>query len=228
MTAPQPPDLHDLADQVLAAARKAGAESADTLVVDGRSVSIDVRAGALEQAERSEGIDLGLRVLLGPCQACVSISDSAPDAIASMAERAVAMAREAPEDPTCGLASADELARKWDADALELADGQEPGAADLQDFAMRAEAAALAVPGVAQTQGATAYTSWSNRVLATSGGFVGGYARGAHGLNCVAISGQGLAMERDYMGEARTFLADMPDPETIGNRYPHQVSGGQL
>ena len=102
--------LAELAEQVLEAAKRAGADAADTLIAQGTSVSIEVREGALEHAERSEGIDLGLRVLMGARQACVSISDDSAVSIATMAERAVAMAKEAPEDPTCGLAEPSQLA----------------------------------------------------------------------------------------------------------------------
>ena len=79
-----------LAGMMLEAAQKAGAEAADAMVVSGTSVSIEVREGKLEQAERSEGVDLGLRVLIGQRQANVSISDTRPESIATMAERAVA------------------------------------------------------------------------------------------------------------------------------------------
>ena len=89
--------LETLTHALLDAAKRAGADAADAMAVDGTSLSIDVRQGALEQAERSEGIDIGLRVLIGQKQACVSSSDVKPATIAQMAERAVAMAREAPE-----------------------------------------------------------------------------------------------------------------------------------
>ena len=71
-------DLSVLTEALLAAARRAGAESADAMAVEGRSVSIDIRAGRLEQAERAEGIEVGLRVLVGGQQACVSASDISP------------------------------------------------------------------------------------------------------------------------------------------------------
>ena len=96
--------LSDLTHQLIDIARKAGADAADAIAVDGTSLSIDVRGGVLEHAERSEGIDIGLRVLIGKRQACVSSSDTKPDTLRQMAERAVAMAKEAPEDPHAGLA----------------------------------------------------------------------------------------------------------------------------
>jgi len=124
------PSLADLSHSLLDAARKAGADSADAMAVAGTALSIEIRKGALEQAERSEGVEIGLRVLVGRRQACVSASDTSSATIQALAERAVAMAREAPEDATAGLAETGQLASGWDLGALDLADpAGEPGAA---------------------------------------------------------------------------------------------------
>jgi PmbA protein len=210
-------DLERLTAHLLDAARKAGADSADALAVDGTSLSIDVLKGRLEHAERSEGIEVGLRVLMGRRQACVASSDVSDTAIARMAEQAVAMAREAPEDSSAGLADPEQLARTWDIAALDLDDpSPEPTPAELQDDACRAEAAALAVPGVSQTQSAGAGYGRRRIYLAATNGFTGGYARTQRSTSCVAITGTGTGMERDYFGETRTYQADLPDPEEIG------------
>lgn len=210
--------LETLAGQLLDAAHKAGADQADALVVDGTSVSIDVHKGGLDHAERSEGTDLGLRVLVGQRQACVSASDLAPETIAAMAERAVAMAREAPEDETVGLADPGQLAQSWDLAALELADpAPEPAPAALEADALAAEAAALAVEGVTQVQAAAAGYGRRRLHLAASNGFSGGYTRTDRAISAVAITGTGAEMERDYKGEARVFQSDLPDPAGIGH-----------
>ncbi|MDE3237906.1 MAG: TldD/PmbA family protein [Paracoccaceae bacterium] len=209
--------LETLAHALLDAARKAGAEAADAMAVEGTSISIDVRQGRLEQAERSEGVDIGLRVLIGTRQACVSASDTRPETMAAMAERAVAMAREAPEDPTIGLADPSQLARSWDLAALDLVDpAPEPSAADLEEDARRAEAAALAVKGISQIDSAGAGYGRRALHMAMSNGFSGGYARTSRSTSCVAITGSGTAMERDYFGDSRTYQSDLIDPETIG------------
>jgi len=209
--------LATLTADLLSAARKAGADSADAIAVDGTSVSIDVREGRLEHAERAEGIDIGLRVMIGQRQACVSASDINPSTLQQMAERAVAMAREAPVDPTVGLADPDQYARDWNIEALQMADPtDEPAPAALEDAARRAEAAALAVKGIAQVDATSAGYGRRQIHLATSNGFAGGYARTDHGLSCVAITGTGTAMERDYYGDSRIHAADMDSPETIG------------
>jgi len=209
--------LESLTAALLDAARKAGAEAADAMAVDGTALSIDVREGKLEQAERSEGIEIGLRVLIGGRQACVSASDISARTLAEMAERAVAMAREAPNDPNAGLADPAQLAQGWDIAALELVDpSAEPNAADLEQDALRAEAAALAVPGVSKAQGASAAYSRRAIHIAASNGFSGGYARSSRQISAVAISGEGLGMERDWAAESRIWQADLPDAAEIG------------
>ncbi|WP_420585947.1 TldD/PmbA family protein [Ruegeria sp.] len=207
----------DISQNLLDAARKAGADAADAIVIDGSSVSVEVRSGALEHAERSEGTDLGLRVFLGKRQAIVSSSDSRPETLTAMAERAVAMAREAPEDPFTGLADADQLAKGWDLPALELFDpSPEPSAEDLMRDALIAEAAALTVKGVSQVSDAAAAYGTHRVNLAATNGFSGGYARSSRSTSCVAISGEGTGMERDYDGDSRTFQSDLRSPEEIG------------
>jgi len=209
--------LQKLTEAMLSAARRAGAEAADALAVDGTSVSIDIRAGRLEQAERAEGIELGLRVLIGGRQACVSVSDTSARTLQDMAERAVAMAREAPADPDVGLADPDQLARGWDLAALELCDpAPEPAAQALEEDARRAEAAALAHHGITQVE-ASAGTSRRAMFLAASNGFAGGYGRSSRSVSAVAFTGTGSGMERDWAAEARAFQGDLPKPESVGD-----------
>jgi len=206
-----------LAHDLLSAATRAGADAADAVAVAGTSTSIRVLNGGLEHAERSEGVEIGLRVILGQRQACVSASDTKPETLREMAERAVAMAREAPDDPTIGLADPEQLAQDWDIAALDMCDpGAEPDPAMLEATALQAEAAALAVKGIAQVQSSSAGYGRRIRHLAATNGFSGGYTRTDHGLSCVAISGEGLAMERDYYGDMRIHRADMDPAETVG------------
>lgn len=210
-------NLSDLTQQLLEAAKKAGADSADALAVDGTSISIDVRNGKLEQAERSDGVEIGLRVILGQRSATISASDVRPETMAMMAERAVAMAQEAPDDPYIGLADADQIIKEFDVEALELFDASaEPAPADLEQDAIRAEAAALAVDGITQIDGCSAGYGSSNVHLAASNGFSGGYKRSSRSISCIAIAGTGTEMERDYDGDSRIFQSDLRSPEEIG------------
>ncbi len=206
-----------LTQALLEAANRAGADAADAMAVRDTSLSIDVRGGVLEQAERAESTDIGLRVMLGRRQACVSASDTRAETMEAMAARAVAMAREAPEDPTVGLAEPGQLVQEWDIEALELSDAAaEPGPEMLEEDARRAEAAALGVEGVSQVQSASAGYGRRYVHLAASNGFSGGYGRTDRALNCVAIAGTGTGMERDHDADMRIFQADLRTAEDIG------------
>lgn len=208
--------LENLTSALLDAAKKAGADGADAMAVQGDSQSIEVLNGKLEHAERAEGVDLGLRVFVGKRQACVSTSDLRPETMATMAERAVAMAGEAPEDPYCGLADPDQLAKNW-RDDLDLCDPSDaPSSADLEADALEAEAAALNVNGVSKVDSAGAGYSRSDVWIAASNGFSGGYARSSRSTFCVAITGDGLTMERDHNGEGRIYGSDLPSAAEIG------------
>lgn len=212
-----PQSLADLTEALVSAARAAGADSADAMAVTGVSVGVDVRGGALEHAERSEGTDIGLRVMVGRRQACVSASDTRPETIREMADRAVTMARLAPEDPWIGLADPTQLATDLDVTRLELCDpSTDPSPAELQELARRAEAAALAVPGITMAEAASAGVSRRSIHLTASNGFAGGYDRTDRSISCVAITGEGTGMERDWAVEHRLFGADLPEPEEVG------------
>ncbi len=209
--------LEYLTHSLLDRAQAAGADSADVLVVQGNSISIDVRNGVLEQAERSEATDIGLRVLVGKRVANVSSSDVRPESLAIMADRAVAMAREAPEDPYVGLADPDQLAENRASDWLEMFDPTpEPSPAELENDARTAESAALAVDGITQVSAASAGYGSQAIHLAASNGFSGGYQRTSRSVSCVAIAGTGTGMERDYDGDQRIFQRDLRSAADIG------------
>jgi len=211
--------LRALTEALLSEARRAGAAEADAIALRGTATAIEVRGGQLEHAERADGVEIGLRVLLGGRQACVSASETSPDVLRALAERAVAMARESPVDDTLGLADPGQLAAARDARGLELADeAPDPLPAALQDMALRAEAAALSRPGISQCE--SAHASFSRRAvwIAASNGFSGGYGRSSHTLSAVAITGEGTGMERDWAAESRVFAEDLPGPEEIGLR----------
>ena len=74
-------DLAANAERLVTAARRAGADQADALAIRAVSLSVDVRDGAVEESQRSEGDDLGLRVLVGNRQAVVSTNDLKADAL---------------------------------------------------------------------------------------------------------------------------------------------------
>jgi PmbA protein len=208
--------LSALAERLVQAARKAGADAADAVAVRGVSQNVEVRDGRVEESERSEGDDVGLRVLVGRRQAVVSTNDISSDGVARLAERAVAMARVAPEDPYAGLADRSQLAHEFP--DLDMLDPVTPSVAELERRAAEAEAAALAVKGVTKSGGASASAGIGGMVLVTSTGFHGAYLRSSHSISVTAIAGDGTAMERDYDYSAAQHASDLASPEGVGRK----------
>lgn len=209
-------DPLDLLADLLARARRAGADSADALLARGTSQSVSQRLGKPESIERSEGRDLELRVFVGRRQAVVSSTDFETDALDELVTRALAMARAAPEDRYAGIADADAIARAWP--AVEMFDPTEPSAETLVERARIAEEAARAVAGVTNSEGAEASWGVTDVALAASNGFAGGYRRSSFAISASVLAGSGQKMERDYDYSATVFDADLEAPEAIGRR----------
>lgn len=201
---------------LIAAARRAGADAADTLLVESTSSSVSYRMGRLEDVERSESADLGLRVFVGNKVAFVSSTDLSADALRGLPDRAVAMARLAPEDKFAGLAPKELLAR--DIPALDLEDVSEPPAETLIERARSVEAAALAVKGITNSEGGGASYGRTSIALATSEGFFGQYAGTSHGVGVAVLGGEGTAMERDYESASARHGSDLESAEAVGRR----------
>ncbi len=204
----------DLLQDLIARARRAGADAADAVMFEGISLSHARRLGKTEKLERSEGQDLGLRVFIGRQQAIVSSSDRSPQALDELVERAVAMARTVPEDPYCGIADPSEIARGWP--SLDMLDPEEPGPEVLIERARAAEEAALAVTGITNSEGAEAGWGRSSIALAASNDFAGFYSGSSQGISASVIAGSGTGMERDYDYASAIHAADLRDPAEIG------------
>jgi PmbA protein len=207
-------ELLRLGDQLVEAARRAGADAADAVAVRGISQSVEVREGSVEESERSEGDDIGLRVFVGRRQAVVSTNDLSGEGFNNLAERAVAMARVAPEDRFAGLAEPELLAR--DIPDLDLLDPELPTVEQLEQMARTAESAGLTVKGVSKSGGASASAGIGGMVLVTSSGFRGSYLGSNHNIAMQAIAGEGTAMERDYDYSSALHSADLESAEAIG------------
>ncbi|MGP2492333.1 TldD/PmbA family protein [Mesorhizobium sp. PUT5] len=209
-----PSQLTDRVAELVEAAKRAGADAADAVVVRGRSTSVSVRLGKVEDIEAAESEDASLRVFVGRRVASVS-ANAASDAD-ELAGRAVAMAKVSPEDPYQGLADPALLAKERR--DLDLFDATEISADRLKEDALAMEAAALAVEGVTNSSGSGASAGMGGLVLATSHGFLGHYAATRFSRSASVIAGGGTAMERDYDFSSRLHFADLDAPETIGRK----------
>jgi PmbA protein len=204
-----------LLNELVAGALKAGADAAEAVVGERQSLSVGVRLGELEEVEREEARDLGLRVFIGKRQATVSGSDISPEARAKLLDRAMNMARLAPEEPYAGLAPPDRLAKGPFVD-LQLYDPAEPNPETLEALALAAEDAARAVPGVTNSDGGSGSWSSAQYFMVTSGGFSGRRQASSFSVYASAIAGDENGMERGGDGRATRWQADLPSPEAIG------------
>lgn len=215
-THPLPRDPATLLDDILADAKAKGADAADAILVEGTSSSVSCRLGEPEDLERSEGWDLGLRVLIGKRQAVVSSSDLSAAALSELVERATAMARAVPEDAYAGLADPDQLATEIP--DLEEFDPAEPSAEQMIDMVKTCEDAARAVPGITNSEGAEMSFGKSTVWLAATNGFNGRRQGSRFSLSISVVAGEGTKMERDYDYASKVWLADLDDAAAIGVR----------
>jgi len=204
------------AEQLLDLALKAGAEAADAVVFESMSLEASYRLGKLEDVQRSESQDLGLRVFIGQQQASVSTTDFSAKMLESLAQRAVDMAKEAPEDPYCGLAPADRLAKTIP--ELDLFDQTEPSTDDLSALAAETESAALEVKGITNSEGAGASWGRGGVALVTSGGFSGAYSSTSSSVSCAVLAGEGTEMEMAYDFQSAHHKEDLRAPKEIGEK----------
>ncbi|MBT7641415.1 MAG: TldD/PmbA family protein [Rhodobiaceae bacterium] len=213
----------DLAQKIIDLTLKLGATQADALVSDSASLSLSCRMGELEDCERAESRDIGLRAMIGQQQAFVSGSAVDENALSQLAQRAVDMAQATPEDRYCGFAPKDRLADTFP--DLDIGDDYEPSADELQAMAVACEDSARAVSGITNSEGAGAGWGSSTTALATSDGFAGSYTSTSFSVSCAVIGGEGEAMERDYASHTARHLEDLEAPAEIGTRAGERTIG---
>jgi PmbA protein len=228
-------DLNGVVSLALEAAKARGADSADAILIEQKSVEVSILNGATEHVERSEGYDLGLRVFCGKSQAIVSTNKLDQETIQRAAGRAVDMARAAPPDPFAGLAAPEQLAQG--VPDLDLWDGSDIGEDALHGLAKEAEDAGLSVKGVSRSTGAGASMSTRQIVLGTSDGFLKSYRRSGYGVSVAVIAGNGTGMERDYDFSSSVHFHDLRPAAEIGRNageravrrlHPRKVSSQRV
>lgn len=207
--------LQELASDTVKNALKHGASAADAMVIDGTSVSATVRHGDIENLERAESTGIGLRVFVGQRQAMVSASDFRPQTLKELVERAVFMAKLAPEDEFASLAPRAQLAK--DVADLDLCDVREPTAETLLEESKQLESLALSYDGITNSEGADASYSRNEIALSTSEGFEGSYMSSSHARSVSVLAGEGTGMERDYGFSSARHLSDLGKIDEIAD-----------
>lgn len=205
----------NLLTDLIAKAKTAGADEADAILADGDSTSVTYRLGELEQLERSEGGDIGLRVLVGKKQAIVSSSDRSPQALSELVERAVAMAKTVPDDEFIGLAEPEQLATTLP--DLDMCDPDNISTEALIEAAKTCEDAARSVDGVSNSEGATANWGRSRVAIAASNGFQRAYESTGGSYSASVLAGDvETGMETDYEYTSAVYASDLKAPAEVG------------
>lgn len=200
--------------ELLARAKRKGASAAEAVMVHGASMSVTYRLGKRENLNRAEGRDVGLRVFVGKQQAMVATTDTSPAALETLLDRALAMAKAAPEDPYCGLVEPELLATSTP--DLDMLDSHEPTGDELYERAAEAEDAARAVPGITNSDGAGAGWRQGEVFLITSDGFAGGYKSSSFSASVSVVGGSGTGMETDHASNRARHVRDLRPSKDIG------------
>ncbi|MBI1393746.1 MAG: TldD/PmbA family protein [Alphaproteobacteria bacterium] len=207
----------DLLSSLIDKAKANGADAADAVLFNSVSHGVSWRLGKLEDVERSEGVDLGVRMIFGKRSASVSTNDLSKASLEALSERCAAMAKAAPEDPYVGLAPKERLAKAPHPE-LDLGDFADPGSDVLKERAAACEEAALAVKGVVNSSGAGASYGEGRKWLITSDGFFGESGGSSHSISVSVLAEDANGMERDYDYDSKTHADDLRDVTAIGRR----------
>lgn len=207
----------DILAKTLSQAKLLGADEAEAVFYEADGISVTVRLGKLETVERPAEKALGLRVYSGKKTTSLSTSDLSPAALSELAEKAVMIAKQSPENPYAELAGKDLFAREFNKN-LEIYDLSSPEAGALKDLALRAEDAGRAIKGITNSEGGSAGWKKSTKTHLTSKGFEGENTSSSFSCYTVLLAGVGTTMERDYEFSSARFFEDLDNPEGIGRR----------
>ncbi len=209
--------LEERVADLLAEAKRLGADAADAAVSSSAGLSVTVRLGEVETIEHHRDQGLGVTVYFGNRKGSASTTDLSPAALKETVARACTIARNASEDPCAGLADPERLARDW-AD-LDLHHPWELTPEQAIEIARRCEAAALEFDErITNSEGATLTTAEGSFVYGNTHGFMGGYPTTRHSLSCVVTGQAGDEMQRDWWYDTRRAAEELAPAEEIGRR----------
>jgi len=207
----------EFAADVAEGAVKRGASAAEVIIRQRTELSVGVRLGEVETLQESTDQGLGLRVLIEGKQASVSGSDFSPEAVASLTNEAVNLARLTSADDTAGLPDSQDLATSfpdldlWDDAIVELSTEAQIA------MALRAERAAQEYSNqISNFDGGGFDSAYGSVILANSLGFAGEFRTTSCSLASVPVAAEDGKMQRDYWYDVRRKLSEMDSPEDIG------------
>ena len=216
-------------DDVLNAAKKAGADKVDIALSERRNTMVKCRKGVLENIGRSESISMSLRVFVGRRVASMTCSNFEQNSVNSLIEQAISIAKLAPESSYEDIVASDHLTTNLGQD-LEQWDDTQLDTATLFETAKELEEAALSVKGVEQCRGAMAGAGDSSFALRTSNGFSGIIKQTSFGRSCSAVAADQNGKEVGHDMSSGAFVNDLSSAKQIGRLAGERAAsklGGQ-
>ncbi len=212
------PALRDLAEALVAFARKCGADEAEVSVVDGYEFNVDVRKGRIETLIEAGSRSAGVRIIKDKKTAYTSSSDLDMGTLKRLVRNAVRRAELGNPDEFAGLAPLSK--EQVDAASLDLYD---PEIARLDSktkiaLARDTERAALRDKRITNSYGATFASNEIRSVLAMTTGFVGEYEQTYCGLGVGLQAGDTDNRVEDSWSSSKRHFKDLEAPEAIARK----------
>ena len=210
-------DIENIVREVLAEAKKQGADQAEAAASHDLGLSATARLGTVENLEYTNDRGVGITVFCGKRKGSSSTSDFSSDALRETVRKACAFARYTEEDSCAGLADAERMAKEF-AD-LELEHDWPLESEDAIRIAIESEDAARSFDKrIHNSEGATVSTGNGVRAYGNSHGFLSSYRKSSHSISCVVIGRQNGEMQRDYHYTASRDPAALESPRAVGEK----------
>jgi len=191
-----------------------------------RALLVDMREGTLQNVQRSESAGLQLTAWVGKRRASAGTSHFSAAGISELIARVTSMAKIAPEDAWSGLAPGNLVARRDDSH-LELLDPRDTDANQLASWALELEAAARAVPGVTQCEGAAVQFASQRGMHVASNGLSHRADSSFYSAGISVIAANHGEKEVGRAQRAARWREDMPAMPAIGTEAG-QMAAAQL
>lgn len=208
-----------LAKNVIQRARKRGAQQAEVYLELGRQSSCRVRDGEIQDLTEATSKGIGLRVVCDQRLGFAFTSDFDPTSLNQFADRAVDLASAAAPHRLNGLPTSEDLGTP--SDVGEICD---PKISSLQpDWKIKAalemERAGKAVdPRIVAFDSVGAGEQVAEVIVASSEGFVGGYAGTYAFMYAAPVASDGTQLQTAEWSDEKRFFDELESAEAIGRK----------
>jgi PmbA protein len=205
-------DIKGIAEQLVKASLKKGADAAEAYIQSGRDLSLEVRKGEVETVEEAAGSGAGVRVFVKGRMAFASSNDLGEKALADAVGRAIEFARVTtpdannvlPDDP--GIT---EVAGLYDARIAQVPMD------DKIALAKRTESLALKDPRITKSDGARYQESEAEIVIANSNGLVKSFRSAGCGYGVSVVAEKDDQKSSGGESCSRRFYGDLKPAEEV-------------